>query len=86
MEEALTVGGIWSNAADFSACPDQPYWLNDRRLLEVPVTIAGKRSRFLPDKWFAYRWLRPSIMTASAMKRLIDTVLIHHPENTTLNR
>jgi hypothetical protein len=70
---------------DFSDCPDQPYWLEGKRLLEVPVTILGKRCLCLPYKWMAYRWLRPSVMTAGAMKRVIDAVADRSGESATLN-
>ena len=87
VDTSVTPGIDWTakGGPDFSACPDQPYWIDDHRLLEVPATVVGKRCRFLPDKWFAYRWLRPSIMTTAGMKRLIDTVTARCPDNTTLN-
>ena len=57
---------------DFTGCPEQPYWIQEHKLLEVPVTIGGKRFLLLPDKWYCYKWLRPSIMSRFEMKRLID--------------
>ncbi len=57
---------------DFRDYPVQPYWIENGKLLEVPVTIEKKRLWLLPDKWFCYKWLRPSIMTCFEMKRLID--------------
>lgn len=44
-------------------------------IIEVPITISGKRGgilgKVLPNKWFFYRWLRPSTMTLREMKFLI---------------
>ena len=40
-------------------------------ILEVPITISGKRLPFLPDKWMYHRWLRPTHMTAFEMKMLV---------------
>lgn len=44
-------------------------------LYEHPVTILGKRmrglSRFLPDNWLFYRWLRPTHMTYFEMRHII---------------
>lgn len=87
VDTSITPGINWTGKGgpDFSVCPDQPYWLQDRRLLEVPTTIAGRRFSLLPSKWFTYRWLRPSLMTATAMKRLIDTVLDRGGDDATLN-
>ncbi len=57
---------------DFTKCPVQPYWFEKSKLLEVPVTIAGKRFWLLPDKWFCYKWLRPTTMTFTEMKILTN--------------
>jgi len=44
-------------------------------IMEFPITIRGKRfgifGRFLPDKWFFYRWLRPTILILWEMKSLV---------------
>jgi hypothetical protein len=48
--------------------------LIEHDLLEIPVTIGRKRLPFLPERWYYYRWMRPSIMTSMEMKRLVDEV------------
>jgi hypothetical protein len=70
---------------DFTGYPDQPYWLEENKLLEVPVTIDKKRFMLLPDKWFCYKWLRPSIMTCYEMKRLIDRFISKNEDCVVLN-
>ena len=57
---------------DFRGYPDQPYWIEKGKLLEVPVTIGEKRFWLLPDKWFCYKWLRPTHMTVTEMKILTN--------------
>jgi hypothetical protein len=45
-------------------------------IIEVPITISEKRfgllGRLLPNKWFFYRWLRPTLMSFIEMKKLVD--------------
>ncbi|MDD5439944.1 MAG: hypothetical protein PHS37_07145 [Candidatus Omnitrophica bacterium] len=78
----------WSpkGGPDFREYPDQPYFVDvgggtfngtDSRssLLEVPVTIGGKRFPGLPEKWFLRRWLRPSFMTVIEQKLLIGNFI-----------
>lgn len=70
----------WSRQGgpDHALGPDQPYFIDrqhyyragDSNLLEVPITIAGKRCTLLPDRWLFYRWLRPTHMTVWEMKAL----------------
>lgn len=77
---------------DHSAGPDQPYFISrdnyysqgDMRILEVPITIAGKRLPVLPDNWLFYRWLRPTHMTAREMKALVR-LFCRRYEKPTLN-
>lgn len=51
------------------------YILDNKEIVEYPVTITGKRfgiiGRFLPDNWLFYKWLRPSHMTYMEQKSLI---------------
>ena len=71
----------WKNQGgpDHSLAPKQPYFISntdfyspgDGPILEVPITISGKRLPFFPGKWMFYRWLRPTHMTAFEMKRLV---------------
>jgi hypothetical protein len=64
---------------DHTSAPKQPYFVSktdyysqgDGPVLEVPITISGKRLPFLPDKWMFYKWLRPTFMTAIEMKWLV---------------
>ncbi|MHC4396445.1 MAG: polysaccharide deacetylase family protein [Planctomycetota bacterium] len=70
---------------DFREYPDQPYWIEKGKLLEIPATVAGKRFPLLPDKWFCYKWLRPSIMSCYEMKRLIDKFTAKNPDSIVLN-
>jgi len=68
---------------DHSKAPLQPYWISKENyykstnekestgIIEVPITINGKRLRFTPDSWIFYKWLRPSIMTLIEMKNLV---------------
>jgi len=64
---------------DHSHAMKQPYFISrtdyyaagDMKILEVPITISGRRFPFSPNKWMFYRWLRPTHMTAFEMKRLV---------------
>ncbi|MGA2094390.1 MAG: hypothetical protein ABSH16_13460, partial [Sedimentisphaerales bacterium] len=64
---------------DHSRAPAQPYFISqtdyysagDGSILEVPITISGKRLPFWAGGWMSYRWLRPTHMTAFEMKRLV---------------
>lgn len=63
---------------DHSRAPQQPYFISqtdyystgNSPVLEVPITISGKRRLFFMGGWLSYRWLRPTITTAFEMKRL----------------
>jgi hypothetical protein len=87
VDTSVTPGINWGRAGgpDFRGRPEQPYWLEPDRLLEVPVTISGKRLPGLPDKWLFHRWLRPSIMSVHEMKRLIDRQIDTYGDDTVLN-
>jgi hypothetical protein len=64
---------------DHSRAPKQPYFISQTdyyssgngSILEVPITVSGKRFPFLPDRWMFYRWLRPTHMTACEMRSLV---------------
>jgi hypothetical protein len=64
---------------DHSGAPKQPYIISQTdyysagngTILEVPITVSGKRFPFLPGRWVFYRWLRPTHMTAFEMKLLV---------------
>ncbi|MBF0216327.1 MAG: hypothetical protein HQL30_04955 [Candidatus Omnitrophica bacterium] len=88
VDTSVTPGINWAvkGGPDFSGYPEQPYFVDTenkefssasakRGILEVPVTINGKRAPFLPDKWLFYRWLRPSFMTGLELRALVDDVV-----------
>lgn len=71
-----------------SKAPKQPYLVSaddfyspgDSKILEVPISIS-KRRFFLPaGKWFFYRWLRPTHMTAFEMKLLTREFIKRYDE------
>lgn len=80
IDSSITPGIDWSDEGgpDHSRAPKQPYFISakdyysagESDVLEVPITILGKRFVFLPDRWIYYRWLRPTHMTAFEMKML----------------
>ncbi len=65
---------------DHSKAPKQPYFISaddfyhagDLDLLEVPITISGRRFPFGGKRWLFYRWLRPTHMTGFEMRRLVN--------------
>jgi hypothetical protein len=81
VDSSLTPGISWEKQGgpDHSRAPKQPYFISqtdyyaagNTPLLEVPITISGKRFPFLTGKWMYYRWLRPTHMTAIEMKMLV---------------
>lgn len=74
-----TVGWQKQGGPDHSRAPKQPYFVSpdnyyspgNGTILEVPITVSGKRFPMLPDRWMYYRWLRPTFMTAFEMKMLV---------------
>ena len=76
---------------DHSQAPEQPYWISKQHyyipskqadslgILEVPVTIRGKRfgplGNLLPDHWAFYSWLRPTHMTVVEHKHVIHSFM-----------
>ena len=85
---------------DHRRAPEQPYWVlpvdlytgttqvDSLDLEEFPVTISGKRfglfGRFLPDKWFLYHWLRPTIMFLGELRTLVCQVEKKFGKNATI--
>ncbi len=80
---------------DHSNAPIQPYYISadnyyepssdSSGLLEIPITVFGKRfgwlGRALPNNWLLYNWLRPSHMTVLEQKRLINkTIRLYHDQ------
>jgi len=93
VDSSVTPRIDWSpkGGPDFRGFPDQPYFIDtvggdfkkkggSSSLLEVPVTIGGKRGPLLPERWFLYRWLRPSFMTVIEQKWLIQDLLKMYAE------
>ncbi|MBN2019736.1 MAG: hypothetical protein JW749_05870 [Sedimentisphaerales bacterium] len=81
VDSSLTPEINWQGRGgpDHTKSPRQPYFISQTDLysagnspiLEVPITISGKRIPFLTGKWMYYRWLRPTHMTGFEMKGLI---------------
>jgi len=81
VDSSVTPDTDWRNygGPDHSGAPKQPYFISENDyysggngpILEVPITVSGKRLPFLSDKWMFYRWLRPTHMTAFEMKSLV---------------
>lgn len=94
VDSSVTPEINWSSIGgpDHSKAIKQPYFIDpediysagDGAVLEVPVTISGKRFPGLPDKWLFYRWLRPSHMTVFEMKKLVDRFVVNY-DNPVLN-
>ncbi|HUW20447.1 MAG TPA: hypothetical protein VMW16_14215 [Sedimentisphaerales bacterium] len=82
VDSSVTPEIDWSymGGADHSKAPQQPYFISGdnyyaaggSKILEVPITISKKRFPILPDRWFFYRWLRPTHMTFTEMKILVN--------------
>ena len=85
VDSSVTPGIDWSGRGgpDFRGFPRHPYFVDveggdfgnekgSSPVLEVPVTVGGKRFPLLPEKWYFRRWLRPSFMTTFEMKRIVD--------------
>jgi peptidoglycan/xylan/chitin deacetylase (PgdA/CDA1 family) len=92
VDSSVTPQINWSayqNGPDHSRAPKQPYFISAKdyyspgtsTILEVPVTISKKRLPCLPDsKWYFYRWLRPTHMSAFEMKLLAGEFLRNYKE------
>lgn len=89
-DSSVTPGISWKDKGgpDYTKAPEQPYYISKDNfyrkapspvesigIIEVPITISGKRFGFLrsffPDNWLFYRWLRPTHMTVFEQKLLI---------------
>jgi len=85
IDSSVTPEIDWSKQGgpNHSYSPKQLYFVSENdlyspgnlKILEVPITISGKRLPFLPDKWMYYRWLRPTLMTVIEMKMLVNEFL-----------
>ncbi len=81
VDSSVTPDTDWRSygGPDHSRAPKQPYFISqndyyspgDGTILEVPITVSGKRLPLLSGKWMFYRWLRPTHMTAFEMKSLV---------------
>lgn len=87
VDTSVTPGINWQKKGgpDFRNWDAHPKWIEKGTLLEIPVTIGRKRFAFLPNRWYCYRWLRPSIMTLFEMKRLVDEIAAEVNEPLCLN-
>ncbi|MGD0552343.1 MAG: hypothetical protein ABSB25_06795 [Sedimentisphaerales bacterium] len=89
VDSSVTPDTDWRSygGPDHSRSPKQPYFISrtdyysagDSKILEVPITVSGKRLPFLPGMWMFYRWLRPTHMTAFEMKSLISEFARSYP-------
>ena len=83
VDSSVTPGVSWKKQGgpDHSRAPKQPYFISPQDyyspgtsgILEVPITISGKRfflKALLSGRWVFYRWLRPTHMTGFEMKTL----------------
>jgi hypothetical protein len=72
VDSSVTPYVDWSaqGGPDYRAFSNRPYW--DRGILEVPITILGKRKWWPFGGWSRYKWLRPSVATAEHLKRIVD--------------
>jgi hypothetical protein len=90
IDSSVTPGVSWKKhgGPDHTKAPIQPYFISQTDyysqgngpILEVPISISGKRLPLLPDKWMFYKWLRPTFMTAIEMKRLVKEFSTIYPE------
>lgn len=71
---------------DFRGYPDQPYFVNlsggslkdksaDSKFLEIPLSVGGKRFIITPERWYFYKWIRPSTMTLLEMNLFADELV-----------
>ncbi len=92
VDSSVTPDTDWRSygGPDHSRAPKQPYFISQTdyyspgsgKILEVPITVSGKRFPFLPDRWMYYRWLRPTHMTVFEMKSLVDEFVRKHSSPT----
>lgn len=65
-------------ASRYCIASDHMYREGDSGIVEMPVTILGRRwgllGRLLPDNWLFYRWLRPTHMTYLEMKQIVKSL------------
>ncbi|MCK4753067.1 MAG: polysaccharide deacetylase family protein [Planctomycetes bacterium] len=90
VDSSITPQINWSyqDGPDHSKAPQQPYFISennyysvgDSKILEVPITISKKRLPLLPDRWPFYRWLRPTHMTFTEMKILVNEFIKNYRE------
>jgi hypothetical protein len=93
IDSSITPSISWEKQGgpDHSRAPRQPYFISQTdyysagngSVLEVPITISGKRLLFmsvLSRRWLFYRWLRPTHMTAFEMKMLINEFVKNYSE------
>jgi len=72
VDSSVTPYVDWSaqGGPDYSSFSNRPYWAQG--VLEVPITVLGKRKWWPFGGWSKYRWLRPSVATAEHLKRIVD--------------
>ena len=90
VDSSVTPQIDWSGQGgpDHSRAPLQPYFISgdnyyssgNSRILEVPISISKKRIPIFSNKWLFYRWLRPTHMTVTEMKILINEFANNYDE------
>lgn len=84
-------------AGRYRIASDHMYREGNSGVVEVPVTILGKRwgliGRLLPNNWLFYRWLRPTHMTYLEMKHIVkglrgcnELVMMFHSMEIMINK
>lgn len=81
----------------YQIASDNMYGEGNSGIVEVPITISGKRlgaiGYLLADNWMLYRWLRPTHMTYLEMKHLVkklqgrrELVMMFHSMEVMINK
>jgi len=72
VDTSVTPHVDWSGQGgpNYTAYPMQPYWTHG--ILEVPVTVLGRRNWWPFNGWSKYRWLRPSVASSDHLKSIVD--------------
>lgn len=81
----------------YAIASDNMYREGNSGIVEVPVTILGKRwgviGRLLPNNWLFYRWLRPTHMTYLEMRQIVkrlrgqnEMVMMFHSMEIMINK
>lgn len=86
-----------ASVGSYVIAADDMYREGESGIVEMPVTILGKRwgllGRLLPDNWLFYKWLRPTHMTCLEMKKMMkqlrgrnELVMMFHSMEIMINK